>query len=80
MANEDTWWNHQGATLTKPTVRLVAPRRGDFGGLCAYTACANGGADWYNRGTYAYSCETCARRINERCLLAEKHPVCELHR
>jgi hypothetical protein len=76
---EDTWWNHQGAQVTKPTVMLVAPRRGDFAGPCARKDCGNTGADWYNRATYAYYCRDCAELINERCRASGMRAPCELH-
>ncbi|MGH8480943.1 MAG: hypothetical protein ACREXU_11870 [Gammaproteobacteria bacterium] len=78
MAYEDTWWNHQGATVAEPTLLLIAPRRGEHHGLCANPACANAGADWYNRGSCVYYCDGCARRINEQCLAAGTRKVCEL--
>lgn len=46
---------------TAPTIK---PDKGQFMGSCNRTACQAPGADWYNRGTFAYYCEQCARLIN----------------
>jgi len=77
MAYEDTWWNHQGATLPE-SVLPIGPRRGDFGGRCANRRCTTEGADWYNRGSGLYYCDECARHINERCLELGQRKACEL--
>ena len=77
MAYEDTWWNYQGATI--PGFIPVPIERGTRGGLCANHACANAGADWYNRGSTLYYCDECARHINEHCLTLGTRKACELH-
>lgn len=39
--------------------------KGKFGGLCNRSCCLRREAYWYNRGSYAYYCEDCARLIND---------------
>lgn len=38
--------------------------KGMYGGLCNRSCCLSREAYWYNRGSYAYYCENCARLIN----------------
>ena len=78
MAEEDTWWNHQGATLADPTLLALLPHRGELGGLCANKRCRHTGADWFNRTSGLCYCDECARHINEQCLAAGTRKACEL--
>lgn len=41
--------------------------KGEFKGECNRTACSNKNAVYYNKGTYAYYCHSCAMKINELC-------------
>lgn len=54
--------------------------KGKKAGSCNVTRCQRPGAVWYNRGTYAYYCGSCARRINEipPCDHAANGPLCKL--
>jgi hypothetical protein len=54
-----------GATLvmTKPVTPM--PKKGEEGGRCNRTVCANFPATWWNPSTRAYYCPACARHINE---------------
>lgn len=73
-----TWWNELGAT--PPEAALCAPpRRGEYHGPCNNPACCNVGADWYNRGSSMYFCDSCALILNQGCLAAGTRKVCELH-
>lgn len=42
-------------------------RKGEFNGECNRTACSNKNAVYYNKGTHAYYCDSCAMKINELC-------------
>lgn len=55
----------------KPTQRFKAPplsdnglRKGQFLGACNRSACLAPDADWYNRGSYAFYCRSCALMLN----------------
>lgn len=39
-------------------------RIGFFNGPCNITLCRRPGATWWNRGSYAHYCPTCARMLN----------------
>lgn len=40
------------------------PQAGEYGGLCYRTVCQRPNAVWWNRGSYHYYCEDCARMLN----------------
>lgn len=51
----------------RPTKALVSEdltTKGDYLGLCNRSACLRPKADWYNTGSRAYYCESCAGMIN----------------
>lgn len=52
--------NEHGITRTKDELAT----KGKFGGLCNRSCCLRRESYWYNRGSYAYYCEDCARLIN----------------
>lgn len=50
----------------RPPVQPKAPKnKGQFKGLCNRSACLAPGADWYNRGSYAFYCGSCAHLLND---------------
>jgi len=39
--------------------------KGKLNGICNLSSCTSGKiANWYNHGSYAYYCESCAKRLN----------------
>lgn len=50
---------------------------GVLGGLCNRKACRAPGATWYNSGSYAYYCPSCAFKINEA--NPSREPLCKEH-
>ena len=69
-------------TVESEEVRMRS--KGQYGKRCNLTACQtpNAPAYWYNRGSYAFYCEECARmlsRVNRRdayALLGEGNELC----
>lgn len=39
--------------------------KGQFGGSCNRSHCLRPGATWWNHGSYAYYCASCAYELNE---------------
>lgn len=57
--------------------------KGKKGGHCNLTACQKPGAYYYNHGSMAYYCESCAHMLNrvntrDSFVIALGHPLCTL--
>lgn len=50
--------------------------KGLYNGSCNRRTCQKPGATWYNRGSYAYYCSNCARKINNNWNAHNSTPLC----
>lgn len=56
---------HGSVSRPKPQAPAsVDPKKGVYLGLCNWSACLAPGANWYNRGSYAFYCEDCGLMLN----------------
>ena len=69
----------QYPTLYKKFQAELTGAIGVYGGLCNRTACRASGARWYNNGTQAYYCISCAEKINDASEGTSFYPLCTLH-
>lgn len=53
--------NSEGTAKAKP----MPADKGKYLGSCNRSACLRPGATWWNHGSYAYYCGSCARELNE---------------
>ena len=80
MAHEGPWWNLSLATPAEQYWKDYGlPHKGEYGGRCHHVTCSNPGADWYNKSSGKYYCDSCARSINQMCLQQGQTKLCELH-
>jgi hypothetical protein len=49
---------------TKPKTIELPEDKGKFEGSCNIRTCLAPNANWYNRGSLAYYCKSCARMLN----------------
>lgn len=55
----------QAAVLDRQTgLRSFPSDKGFFNGSCNRSACLKPGANWYNHGSLAYYCQSCASELN----------------